>query len=209
MVKANLEEPSTSHSDHCRTYRAYGIAAYSKGAIFLHQLSYILGEETFFKGMLRYFNTWKFKHPTPRDFKRVMEKESGLELDWYFEHWIGTTNTIDYGIETVVGKGDKTEITLRRVGNMPMPLDVMVEINGTQTVGFNIPLRMMRGARASDSFFPGMKYEILEDWPWTHSTYTFTVDVPVSSVSRVIIDGSERMADVDNYNNSFPRVSIP
>lgn len=209
LVESGLEEPSTTHSDHYQTNRAYGTAAYSKGAIFLHQLSYIIGKETFFKGMMRYFNTWKFKHPTPRDFKRVMEKESGLELDWYFEHWISSINTIDYGIETVVGKGDKTEITLRRVGKMPMPLDIIVEINNTQAVGYNIPLRVMRGARKSDSFFPGMNYQVLEDWPWTHPTYTFTVNVPVGSISRVLIDGSERLADVDNYNNSFPRVSIP
>ncbi|MEM6766000.1 MAG: M1 family metallopeptidase [Bacteroidota bacterium] len=209
LVASGKEEPSTTHSDHYDTNNAYGTAAYSKGAIFLHQLSYIIGKEAFFKGMLRYFNTWKFKHPRPTDFKRVMEKESGLELDWYFEHWIGTTNTVDYAIESVVGKGNQTEVTLRREGNMPMPLDIIVELNGSQAVGYNIPLRMMRGERKNDSFFPGLKYQVLADWPWTHPTYTFTIDVPVASISQVVIDASQRMADIDFYNNSYPRVSIP
>jgi aminopeptidase N len=58
-------------------------------------LSYIIGEENLDKGMRIYYDTWKFKHPNPNDFKRIMEKQSGLELDWYLEHWVGTVNTID------------------------------------------------------------------------------------------------------------------
>ena len=51
--------------------------------------------------MKKYFNQWKFKHPTPTDFKKVMEHESNLELDWYFEQFIETVNTVDYSIFSV------------------------------------------------------------------------------------------------------------
>ncbi|MEL7005395.1 MAG: hypothetical protein AAFN93_22075, partial [Bacteroidota bacterium] len=59
------------------------------------QLSYIMGNETFMKAMRRYFNEWKFKHPTSIDFIRSMEKESGLQLDWYLERFTYTTDKID------------------------------------------------------------------------------------------------------------------
>ncbi len=50
------------------------------GTVFLHQLKYIISEETFYKGMRTYYNSWKFKHPEPNDFIRVMEKASGLQI---------------------------------------------------------------------------------------------------------------------------------
>ncbi|HFC00357.1 MAG TPA: M1 family peptidase, partial [Phaeodactylibacter sp.] len=81
IVTSGLEEPLITHADHFNTNYAYGVASYVKGAIFLHQLQYIIGQEAFDKGMLEYYNTWKFKHPNSNDFIRVMEKVSGLELD--------------------------------------------------------------------------------------------------------------------------------
>ena len=86
FAKSGFEEPLITHADHFVTNTAYGIAAYVKGAVFLAQLEYVIGKEAFRKGMLRYYNTWKFKHPNANDFIRVMEKQSGLELDWYREY---------------------------------------------------------------------------------------------------------------------------
>ena len=40
-------------------------------------------------------------HPTPNDIKRVAEKVSSANLDWYLNEWAQTTNTIDYSIKEV------------------------------------------------------------------------------------------------------------
>ena len=53
----------------------------------------------YLKDWRRYYNEWKFRHPDENDFIRVMEKVSGLELDWYLDYWIGTTHQIDYSLE--------------------------------------------------------------------------------------------------------------
>lgn len=74
LVKSGLQEPASQHSDHFNTNRAYTTTAYNMGTVFLEQLKYIIGEENFYRGMRRYFNTWKFKHPEPIDFIRVMER---------------------------------------------------------------------------------------------------------------------------------------
>ncbi|MDZ7645875.1 MAG: hypothetical protein U5K54_01140 [Cytophagales bacterium] len=74
------------------------------GSIFLHQLKYIIGTDNFYIGMMRYYNTWKMKHPEPNDFLRVMEKTSNMQLHWYYRYWIQTTKRIDYGINLVVEK---------------------------------------------------------------------------------------------------------
>jgi aminopeptidase N len=74
------------------------------GAVYLHQMRYIIGEDNFYKGMQRYYNTWKMRHPEPNDFLRVMEKTSGLQLKWYANYWLQTTKRIDYGVKSAVDR---------------------------------------------------------------------------------------------------------
>ncbi len=203
LANSNKQEPMTTHADHYLTNTAYGINSYSKGAVFLMQLNYIIGNEAFFRGMKRYHSEWKLKHPTPDDFKRVMEKESGLELDWYFEQFIGTTNKIDYGIKSVISKDEATEITLTRVEDMPMPLDVKVTFSDSSEVVYNIPLRIMRGAKNEDKKFH-KKLVLLEDWPWTHPYYVFRIKKSIKDILSIEIDPSERLADINREDNFYP-----
>ena len=201
LVESGLEEPMTTHADFFRTNQGYGSAAYSKGAVFLHQLSYIIGQEVFERGMRRYFNTWKFKHPDANDFKRIMEKKSGLELDWYLEAFINSTRTVDYGIRSVDGDGEQTHVTLEKIDQIPMPLDVVVTYQDGRQELFYIPLTVMRGEKATET---PLARTVLADWPWTFPTYRMTVPRPASDIRRIVIDPSLRMADVDRSNNAYP-----
>ena len=200
IVQSGKEEPLTTHADHYNTNQAYGIAAYSKGEVFLYQLSYIIGEDTFRKGILNYHQQWKLKHPTALDFITVMEKESGMILDWYYEYFVETTKTIDYGIKAVLGTDSKTIVEFEKKGLMPMPLDVEVEYTDGNKELFYIPLRIMRGEKPAEN---DMKRTILEDWQWVFPTYTMEIPAAVSSIKSIIIDPSERMADIERSNNVF------
>lgn len=204
LVQSGREEPLTTHADHFNTNRAYGSASYSKGAVLLHQLSYIIGQETFDRAMRRYFNEWKFKHPDVTDFKRVMEKESGLELDWYFEYFVNSTRTIDYGVKSVEGEGDQTRITLERVGLMPMPQEVLVTYqDGSQELLY-IPLRVLRGEKEEESDYPRT---VLQDWPWTFPTYQTILRRPKSEIKQITLDPTGKMADIDRSNNTYPSIN--
>jgi len=199
LALSGKEEPMTTHADHFQTNFAYGRAAYSKGAVFLGQLEYIIGEENLKAGLLKYYNTWKFKHPNSNDFIRIMEKQSGIELDWYKEYWVASTHQINYALIGVTPvDGDKTNISISRVGKMPMPLDIEVTYTNGEKETFYIPLRIMRGEKPARK---GEKRTVLGDWPWTHPNYTFTVDVNREKIQSVEIDPAIRMADVDRGNN--------
>jgi len=199
IVNSGTEEPLSSHSDHYNTNRAYGTAAYSKGAVTLGQLEYILGEEVFDRAFRRYFETWKFKHPNFTDFKRIMEKESGLELDWFFLDWVGTTRTIDYGIKNVISKNGNTLVELERIGLMPMPVEVVVTYtNGNQEM-YYLPLRIMRGEKPDDGSMPR---KTIDKWPWTYPSYTFMIPGSTDAIESIEIDPSMKMADVDRTNNA-------
>ena len=86
----------------------YESTAYSKGAVFLSQLGYIIGFDNLIKTLQEYYNEWKFKHPQPNDFRRIAERVSGIQLQWYLTDWTQTTNKIDYAIEEVVESGAST-----------------------------------------------------------------------------------------------------
>ncbi|MBD1260064.1 M1 family metallopeptidase [Maribacter polysiphoniae] len=199
LALSGKEQPQTTYADRYDNNFAYGISAYSKGAIFLAQLGYIIGQDKLMETLRKYFNDFKFKHPVPNDIKRTAEKVSGMELDWYLVDWTQTTNTIDYSIKEVVADGGKTKVTMERIGLMPMPLDILVVYaDGTQETLY-APLRMMRGEKANP--YPEIKRTVLDDWPWAYSTYGFTIDKPLNEITAILIDPSQLMADVDLENN--------
>ena len=201
LATSGIEQPQSTHSDRFEVNAAYGASAYSKGAIFLSQLGYVIGKENLQKTIHRYYDEWKFKHPTPNDFKRIAEKVSGAHLDWYLTDWTLTTNTIDYGIKEVTeGENETATVTLERIGLMPMPIDLKVIYkDGTEELVY-IPLRMMRWHKPAQDT---TKRIVADDWAWAYPTYTLKLNKPKSQISKIIIDDSQMMADINRENNVF------
>lgn len=201
LAKSGFEEPLTTHADHFDNNNAYGAAAYAKGCVFLSQLGYIVGEDNLGKIMLEYYWQWRFKHPDADDFMQVAEKVSNIELDWYKEYWVNSVKTIDYGIDSLWEEGGKSKIRLRRIGKMPMPIDLMIEYkDGSRQLAY-LPQYLMFGEKPQeDSSIPRT---VSEAWKWTHPTYTVEVDRKLSEMKSVEIDPSRRMADVERKNNKL------
>ncbi|MEZ4909349.1 MAG: M1 family metallopeptidase [Saprospiraceae bacterium] len=198
FARSGSEESLITHADHFNTNTAYSVAAYVKGEVLLEELKYIIGEKAFNAGLKQYFSTWKFKHPTTNDFFRVMEKSSGLELDWFKEYFVNSTHTIDYGVE----KMEDFSIILKRKGRIPMPLDITVIDKDNKEYRYHIPIDLMRGVKAGDGFFNN--FTVSHDWHWVYPTYRLKIDVHESKVKKVYIDYSNRLADVDRSDNIFP-----
>jgi hypothetical protein len=193
LANSPVQQPLSTHADRWDYNQAYGISAYSKGAIFVSQLGYLLGEDLLAASLKRYYQEWKFKHPTPNDFKRIAEKVSGAELDWYLVDWTQTINTIDYSIQEVIEGEEKTSITLERKDLMPMPIEVRVSYVDNSTEDYYIPLQMMRWIKPNAE-------NVQKAWAWAMPTYSF--EVPTKSGIRSIqIDPSGLMADKDTENN--------
>jgi hypothetical protein len=57
-----------------------------------------LGEDVMDKVMRTYFETWKFRHPTTRDFVRVAEDVSGRDLGWFFDQVLASPDKLDYAV---------------------------------------------------------------------------------------------------------------
>ncbi|MBC7828191.1 MAG: M1 family metallopeptidase [Chitinophagaceae bacterium] len=201
LAKSGLEEPLTTHADHFNTNAAYGAAAYSKGCVFLAQLGYIVGEQVRDKIMLEYYRQWRFKHPDVNDFIRIAEKQSDMKLDWYKEYWVNGIKTIDYGIDSLWEEGGKSKIRLKRIGKMPMPVDLVVQYkDGSKEIAY-IPMYLMFGAKPAED--DSLQRTVYPAWKWTHPTYTVEISRKLGDMKTLEIDPSHRMADTERRNNKL------
>ena len=198
LAKSGKEQPLTTHADRYDVNMAYGIGAYSKGEVFLAQLGYLIGQENLKKTIKRYYSDYKFTHPTPNDIKRVAEKISGANLDWYLNEWAQTTNTIDYGIKEVALETN-TKVTLVRKGRMPMPLDIIVEYSDGSKEFFYIPTTLMRWEKPNP--YSQINSTVLKGWDWAYPTYSF--EISKTNIKSITIDPEQHMADINKEDNVF------
>jgi hypothetical protein len=68
--------------------RVFRALIYNKGALTLHMLRKLIGDEAFFRGLRRFYATWRFKKAGTEDVKAAFELEANRDLDSYFDRWI-------------------------------------------------------------------------------------------------------------------------
>ncbi|MBS4044039.1 MAG: M1 family metallopeptidase [Chitinophagaceae bacterium] len=69
----------------------YGLFVYEKAGEWMKELETLLGKNVFDSMMHVYYETWKFKHPYPQDFKNVIESVSGKNIDQHFNKLYSTS----------------------------------------------------------------------------------------------------------------------
>lgn len=201
--ESGMQEALSTHADHFATNSAYGVASYVNGAVFLEQLKYIIGEDAFERTLKRYYHDWRYKHPNPNDFIRIAEKESGLELDWYLQYWVNSTDYADYAIDSVAGVDGGTRIDLKRIGRMPMPLEVTITLTDSSEQVYYIAPQILRGEKPQPEY--ATNWTVIDDWGWTNPDYSFTIDSDIAEVQSIAIDARGRMYEDDVDNNSWDR----
>ena len=200
LALSGVEQPQQTNANRYAYNYAYESSAYNKGAVFLSQLGYIIGKENLNTSLKIYFEEFKFKHPTPRDFIRIAERVSGILLNWYLTDWTQTTNTIDYKISGVSKLDNKTIIDIERVGMMPMPLEILISFkNGNKQIHY-VPIGIMRGEKKP---YVDIEWILHNDWTWSTPNYKLIIDSPLDSIEKITIDSSNLMADIDKSNNYY------
>ncbi|HSY76533.1 MAG TPA: M1 family metallopeptidase, partial [Bacteroidia bacterium] len=114
---------------------------YNKGSVMLYNLQYVLGDSLFFGAMQHYFTEWKFAHPYLNDFRNAITEYTHADLTWFFDEWLNTGKSLDYGIQSIKKGKDKNQYIIRfaRKGEMQMPIDFAVTSNRDSVYNFYIP----------------------------------------------------------------------
>ena len=200
LATSGVEMPQATNANRYEHNYAYERTAYSKGAVFLGQLGYIIGQNKLFKTLQTYYDEWKFKHPLPNDLRVIAERISGIQLQWYLTDWTQTTNRIDYAIEAVNETENGTEIQLERKELMPMPQEVLIQYKDGSMALHYIPISLMRGEKENTYDLPWTQEK---DWTWANPKYSFTIDQPKKNIEAIVLDPSNLMADIDKSNNYY------
>ncbi|MCS6933985.1 MAG: M1 family metallopeptidase [Chitinophagales bacterium] len=212
------DEPLNTHSDgfHGALGQGGGYRhVYVKTATMLYNLQYVLGDSLFKAAMQHYVQQWKFAHPYPEDFRNSITHFVKTDLNWFFDQWMETTKSIDYSI-TRIRRGqfdDEYEITLRRKGRMQMPIDLRVVAKDGSVYDYHVPntwfnkVAANHGNPGDGKLQTSKRHEVPPTllpkwygWDKLQPTYIARVRVP-SGIRDVIIDPSERLADINMLDN--------
>ncbi len=141
-----FRQPIATVSEEFESFALYGYMAYTRGSFFFRMLWGLLGDETFRATLRELFARHALAHVTEGDLRRVAEEVSGRDLAWFFEQWLHTTATLDYGISAATTErtedGWRTRIEVVRRGEawMPVTLDVGGE---RRTLSSREPVQMV------------------------------------------------------------------
>lgn len=196
------------HSDNFGSAERHGGGygqVYYKTATMLYNLQYVLGDELFEDAMKHYFNQWKFAHPYWEDFRNSIIQYTKVDLNWFFDQWLTTTQTIDYKITRVkrlksTGKAAYAyEFTIKRKGSMQMPLDIRAIDRNGSGYDYHIPNTWYE-KEGGHMVLPAWKA-----WDILYPTYTAKIELN-APLKNLVIDPSDRMADIYRLDNSskFP-----
>jgi hypothetical protein len=107
--------------------RIFRALVYNKGAIVLHMLRRLVGDEVFFRSLQRYYSTWRFKKAGTEDLKAAFEAESHRPLDRFFNRWIYSATLPRLKFSYKVGPGEVV-VRFEQVGDVfDVPVTVTVE----------------------------------------------------------------------------------
>jgi hypothetical protein len=68
--------------------KVFRALVYNKGAMVLHMLRRLIGDDAFYAGLRDFYATWRYQKAGTDDFRVSMEKASGHPLTRFFDRWI-------------------------------------------------------------------------------------------------------------------------
>jgi hypothetical protein len=143
----------------------------------------ILGPERFDPAFRHFIAAWAFKHPTPSDFFRAMESETGEDLSWWWRGWYAN----NWELDLVVAGIEPFPARTGRPGSL-------VRVEARDRLVMPVTLRVTRADGTSrDIRLPA------ETWIRQASTA-----IPVEGASPVVraeLDPDHRIPDRDRSNN--------
>ena len=125
--------------------------ATDKGAMILHMLRWVLGEDKFLKTMREFAAQFAGKSATMDDFKTVAEKNYGDQLTWFFSQWLDSTGAPEFKLKYTVyrlGNNKGFRVTGQISQDLDlfrMPVDLRIDTDGKtenkriEVVGTNSP----------------------------------------------------------------------
>ena len=167
--------------------RNIGVLAYYKPAFGLRLLrDEIIGAERFDKAFRTYIHNWAYKHPTPDDFFRTIENETGENLAWFWRGWFQNNWTLDQSLANVeyvnMDPKDGALITIDNLQKLALPVVIEATTESGKKIRKKLPV---------------------EVWQ-RNKSWRFKLE-SIEKLSKVVIDPDNVYPDINSDNNIWPR----
>ena len=140
---------------------SYEANTYDKPELMLRTLKRFMGKEIFAKMIKAYSQRWWFKHPRPQDFYEVVSEFAGQDMSWFLDQFVYGSGKLDYAVSKVSSRNKikpqgwfdgqykkadqkkskdelfESEILVRRLGEVIMPVDIEVTFENGKVVREN------------------------------------------------------------------------
>lgn len=142
----------------------------------------ILGPERFDPAFKQFIKDWSFKHPSPIDFFRSIENQSGEDLTWFWRGWFVYQWPFDLAVTGLVKEEDKTYIRFLNKEKMAFPFDLLISYSDGSKERLHVPIEVwMQG--------PVYRLQIDEN----------------KQVKSVVADPGLMLPDIDRENNKWEK----
>ena len=181
LMNPNLEPIMTSPQG--MKERNIGLLAYYKPGFAIRILrDEVIGADRFDAAFKKYVEYWAYKHPTPEDFFRVIENETGENLNWFWRGWFLNNWALDQSIDEVnyvdLDPKNGAEITISNLQQMAMPVVIEATTASGKKVRKKLPV---------------------EIWE-RNTTWKFIINTS-EKLTEVTIDPDHVYPDIDTDNN--------
>jgi hypothetical protein len=144
--RAGALEPIATPGADFSDFATYQAMTYTRASLVFRMLRWLIGEDAFRSGLRLYYDQNRLSHVYEADLRRAMGQAAGQNLDWFFDQWLHTTHTLDYGVASAVTRqrGDGrwvTTVEVLRLGQAWMPVTLEV---GEQRLTLNSRDRRQR-----------------------------------------------------------------
>jgi len=118
--------------------RVFRALVYNKGALVLHMLRRLIGDEAFFRAIRRFYVESRFRKAATDELRVAMEREAGRPLGRFFDRWIyGSTLprlAFSYRVEAA-GKGQEVVLHFEQSGELfDLPVRVTLQYGDRRSV---------------------------------------------------------------------------
>ncbi len=109
--------------------------------VLMYQLEYVLGKKAFRSILKKYFLERNFQVNSWEDFVEYVNRKHG-DLDCFFDLWMNGRKSLNYTVESVnlyQNSSDTYKITLKRKGEVHLPINVHIKSSSNERFNFYIP----------------------------------------------------------------------
>jgi len=125
--------------------RVFRALVYDKGALVLHMLRRLVGDDVFFRAIRRFYHQSRYKKAGTDDFRLVVESESGLSLERFFEQWVygARVPRLSYSYSVDAGEtGPRLTVVIEQHGELfDVPLALTLDYADGPSALVVVPVR--------------------------------------------------------------------